>query len=122
MSAGDHLIIKLLVSAITFLNPQYVHKITFEGYKWSKLYIFQVMVKKLELEIEALKRELAMHDTLTNRSQIIYEPLSEQQRYDIMSQVSNYVEGNQDEIDVSMIVSLYKLNINISAHCCIQRG
>ena len=62
------------------------------------------MVKKLEAEISSLKRELAMHDTLTNRSQITYDPLSEQQRYEIKQQVRNYLDGNLDEIDVSILV------------------
>ena len=67
------------------------------------------MVKKLEKEISSLKRELTMHDTLTNRSQITYEPLSEQQRYEIKQQVRQYIEGSLDEIDVSFF-SLYYLN------------
>lgn len=60
-----------------------------------------VMVKELQFEIQALKRELAMHDTLTNRSQISYDPLSEQQRYEIRQQVRQYLDGQLDEIDVS---------------------
>ncbi len=60
------------------------------------------MVKKLEKEILSLKRELAMHDTLTNRSQINYEPLSEQQRFDIQQQAHRYLEGKLDEMDVSL--------------------
>ena len=59
------------------------------------------MVKKLEKEITSLKKELAMHDTLTNRTQISYDPLSEQQRYEIQQQVRQYSEGTMDEIDVS---------------------
>ena len=59
------------------------------------------MVRKLEQEISYLKYELAMHDTLNNRSQISYEPLSEQQRYEIKQQVRAYLDSRLDELDVS---------------------
>ncbi|KAL3854393.1 hypothetical protein ACJMK2_013664 [Sinanodonta woodiana] len=59
-----------------------------------------VLVKKLQKEIMHLKNELAMHDTLTNRSQVVYDPLSEQQKYEIKQQVRRYLEGNLDEIDI----------------------
>lgn len=59
-----------------------------------------IMVKKLEGEIGALKRELAMHDTLTNRSHISYEPLSEQQGYEIQQQVRQYLQAELDEVDI----------------------
>lgn len=63
----------------------------------------QIMVKNLEKEISALKRELAMHDTFASgkRSHVSYEPLSQQQRYEISQQVEQYVNGQLDEIDVS---------------------
>ncbi|XP_060585541.1 kinesin-like protein KIF9 isoform X2 [Ruditapes philippinarum] len=66
----------------------------------NEVYDPAVLVKKLQKEINHLKNELAMHDTLTNRSQITYDPLSEQQKYEIRQQVRRYVEGNLDEIDV----------------------
>jgi len=62
--------------------------------------LLQVMVKNLEKEILLLKRELAMHDTLANRSQVSHEALSEQQRYEIRQQVKAYLDGNADDIDV----------------------
>ncbi|XP_053385895.1 kinesin-like protein KIF9 isoform X1 [Mercenaria mercenaria] len=66
----------------------------------NEVYDPAVLVKKLQKEINHLKNELAMHDTLTNRSQITYDPLSEQQKYEIRQQVRRFVEGNLDEIDV----------------------
>ncbi|KAL4217271.1 Kinesin-like protein kif9 [Mactra antiquata] len=66
----------------------------------NEVYDPAVLVKKLQKEVNHLKNELAMHDTLTNRSQITYDPLSEQQKYEIRQQVRRYVEGNLDEIDV----------------------
>jgi len=59
-----------------------------------------VMVKSLEKELALLKRELAMHDTLANRSQVNYDPLSEQQRYEIRQQARNFVDGKSTEIDI----------------------
>ncbi|XP_006820140.1 kinesin-like protein KIF9 [Saccoglossus kowalevskii] len=59
-----------------------------------------LLVKKLEREIISLKQELAMHDTLTNRSQVSYEPLSDSQLYEIQRQVQRYLEGSLDEIDI----------------------
>ncbi|CAG2197099.1 KIF6_9 [Mytilus edulis] len=59
-----------------------------------------VQCKRLEKEIQHLKHELAMHDTLTNRSHITYDSLSEQQRYEIRQQVRRYLEGHLDEIDI----------------------
>jgi len=59
------------------------------------------MVKNLEKELMMLKRELAMHDTLANRSQVTYDPLSEQQRYEIRQQVRAYLDGKSDDIEVT---------------------
>ncbi|KGL79596.1 Kinesin-like KIF9, partial [Tinamus guttatus] len=58
------------------------------------------MVKTLEKEISYLKRELAMHDSLVNRSLVTYDPLTEIQIADIKSQVLKYLEGSIDEIDI----------------------
>ena len=58
------------------------------------------MVKKLEKDITNLKRELAMHDTLNNRSMVTYEPLSEQQKFEIKQQVRKYINSELDEIDI----------------------
>jgi len=66
-----------------------------------------VLVKKLQKEIQHLKNELAMHDTLTNRSLVTYDPLSEQQRYEIRQQVRRYLEGQVDEIDILNIRQIH---------------
>ena len=68
-----------------------------------RLFIYQVMVKSLEKELSLLKKELLMHDTLANRSQVNYGPLNEQQRKDIHQQVQTYLQGSSDEIEVSML-------------------
>uniref|UniRef100_V9KPI7 Kinesin-like protein KIF9 n=1 Tax=Callorhinchus milii TaxID=7868 RepID=V9KPI7_CALMI len=59
-----------------------------------------ITVKNLEQEIQMLKDELTMHDVLTNRGQISYEVLTENQLKDIRSQVCRFLEGTLDEINV----------------------
>ncbi|XP_039609642.1 kinesin-like protein KIF9 isoform X1 [Polypterus senegalus] len=59
-----------------------------------------LQVKKLEKDILLLKRELTMHDTLNNRSQVPYEALSESQIAEINKQVHKYLEGAIDEIEI----------------------
>jgi len=81
------------------------------------------MVKNLEKELVLLKRELAMHDTLANRSQVSHEPLSEQQRYEIRQQVRAYLDGTGDDIDVRvspvchcLFVAIERYTVKISVH------
>ncbi|XP_065483444.1 kinesin-like protein KIF9 [Caloenas nicobarica] len=57
-------------------------------------------VKALEKEIDLLKQELAMHDSLANRSLVTYEPLTDIQVAEIKSQVDRYLKGAIDEIDI----------------------
>uniref|UniRef100_F7CLD1 Kinesin-like protein n=1 Tax=Callithrix jacchus TaxID=9483 RepID=F7CLD1_CALJA len=58
------------------------------------------MVKNLEKELALLKQELAIHDSLTNRTFVTYDPMDEIQIAEINSQVRRYLEGTLDEIDV----------------------
>ncbi|XP_011794604.1 PREDICTED: kinesin-like protein KIF9 isoform X3 [Colobus angolensis palliatus] len=58
------------------------------------------MVKNLEKELALLKQELAIHDSLTNRTFVTYEPMDEIQIAEINSQVRRYLEGTLDEIDI----------------------
>ncbi|XP_021242030.1 kinesin-like protein KIF9 isoform X2 [Numida meleagris] len=57
-------------------------------------------VKALEKEIRLLKQELAMHDSLVNRSLVTYDPLTDVQVADIRSQIHKYLQGATDEIDI----------------------
>ncbi|XP_074429964.1 kinesin-like protein KIF9 [Larus michahellis] len=57
-------------------------------------------VKALEKEIILLKQELAMHDSLVNRSLVTYDPLTDVQIAEIKSQVHKYLKGDVDEIDI----------------------
>ncbi|OXB63799.1 hypothetical protein ASZ78_016205 [Callipepla squamata] len=57
-------------------------------------------VKSLEKEISLLKQELAMHDSLANRSSVPYDPLTDVQVAEIKSQIHKYLQGATDEIDI----------------------
>uniref|UniRef100_A0A8C3LSN1 Kinesin-like protein n=1 Tax=Chrysolophus pictus TaxID=9089 RepID=A0A8C3LSN1_CHRPC len=57
-------------------------------------------VKTLEKEISLLKQELAMHDSLVNRSLVTYGPLTDVQVAEIKSQIHKYLQGAIDEIDI----------------------
>ncbi|NWR41338.1 KIF9 protein, partial [Regulus satrapa] len=59
----------------------------------------EASVKALEEEILLLKKELYMHDRLTNRS-MNYSPLTAAQRAEIRSQVQKYLRGVIEEIDI----------------------
>ena len=57
-------------------------------------------VKALEnykRENKQLREELAIHDALVNRNGMSYEPLSEQQLYEIENQCRRFVDGTTDE-------------------------
>uniref|UniRef100_G1TLI6 Kinesin-like protein n=1 Tax=Oryctolagus cuniculus TaxID=9986 RepID=G1TLI6_RABIT len=58
------------------------------------------MVKNLEKEVELLKQELAIHDSLANRTLVTYDPMNELQIAEINTQVRRYLEGTLDEIDI----------------------
>ena len=56
--------------------------------------------KQYEDEIQSLKNELAMHDTLTNRGQVVYEPLSESQQSELKRQIKKYIAGEIAEMEI----------------------
>uniref|UniRef100_A0A8C7PXA7 Kinesin-like protein n=1 Tax=Oncorhynchus mykiss TaxID=8022 RepID=A0A8C7PXA7_ONCMY len=58
-----------------------------------------LQVRKLEKEIQLLKQELSIHNTLANRMGMSYDTLSETQVAEIQSQVRRYLEGSLDEIN-----------------------
>lgn len=63
----------------------------------------ELQVKIFRQEISSLKMELAMHDTLNNRTQVSYEPITEQQRYFMKQQMQKYLDGLLEEIDIQSI-------------------
>ncbi|XP_013225759.2 kinesin-like protein KIF9 isoform X1 [Columba livia] len=66
----------------------------------NKTYNQEGVVKALEKEIDLLRQELAMHDSLANRSSVTYGPLTDTQVAEIKSQVHRYLQGAIDEIDI----------------------
>nr|XP_029517238.1 kinesin-like protein KIF9 [Oncorhynchus nerka] len=62
-----------------------------------------LQVRKLEKEIQLLKQELSIHNTLANRMGMAYDTLSETQVAEIQSQVRRYLEGSLDEINILSI-------------------
>lgn len=47
-----------------------------------------------------MRKELAMYDTLTNRNQVNYEPLSDIQVRDVRMQVRKYLDSDATDIEV----------------------
>ena len=65
------------------------------------------MIKQLEQELFWLKKELAMHDALTNRPQVSYDPPTEVQRFEILRQAKQFLDGQVNEIEVSLFLSSF---------------
>ena len=59
------------------------------------------MVKQLQLEVNALRRELAMKDALSNRQPERYEPLTDQQRKELEKSVRKFIEDSSDPLEIS---------------------
>lgn len=59
------------------------------------------MMQKLDSEVKILRQELAMHDTLANRRNQSYEPLSEHQLFEIENQCRRFIEGSIDDLEIS---------------------
>ncbi|KAJ3342187.1 Kinesin-like protein kif9 [Gonapodya sp. JEL0774] len=58
------------------------------------------LIKKYEKEVKDLRQELSMHDTLANRSHVQYEPLTESQKYELQKQVKNYLDHDNEDLEV----------------------
>ncbi|XP_063683098.1 kinesin-like protein KIF9 isoform X2 [Bolinopsis microptera] len=59
-----------------------------------------LLVKEYEQEIKSLKMELAMHDTLANRSNVSYETYTESQQYDLQQMIRRYISGSLTDIEI----------------------
>ncbi|XP_056219631.1 kinesin-like protein KIF9 isoform X2 [Seriola aureovittata] len=62
-----------------------------------------LQIKKLQKEVQMLKEELSIYNTLVRRPSITYEPLSEAQLAEINSQVQRYLDGSLKEISITSI-------------------
>mmetsp|Transcript_12708 Transcript_12708/g.19993 ORF Transcript_12708/g.19993 Transcript_12708/m.19993 type:complete len:403 (+) Transcript_12708:2-1210(+) len=59
-----------------------------------------LLVKKYEQEIKELKQELAMHDALSGRNRVQYDPYSEEQRYNLAQTIRSYLKGEVEDLEV----------------------
>lgn len=62
-----------------------------------------LLVRQYEREIKELKQELAMHDALSGRSNVQYEPYSEEQRFELGQQIRKYVNGEVEELELNNV-------------------
>lgn len=60
----------------------------------------KALVRKYEKEIRVLKQELAMHDTLANRSHVQYESFTESQRFELQKQLRHFLEHDGVDFEV----------------------
>uniref|UniRef100_A0A8C1EY11 Kinesin-like protein n=1 Tax=Cyprinus carpio carpio TaxID=630221 RepID=A0A8C1EY11_CYPCA len=68
-----------------------------------------LQVRRLEKEIQFLKEELSMCNTLTNRVGVSNEILSERQVEEVRSQVQRYLSGLLDEIPIVSITQIQEV-------------
>ena len=68
------------------------------------------LIKRYAIEIQDLKRELAMHDSLAARSRVAYEPYNDAQRTDLLVRLQAFLEaGDADEIQVESVRQMKEL-------------
>lgn len=80
------------------------------------------LVERYKREIKDLKQELAMHDTLTNRSRVVYEQYTPDQQYQIQLITEKFLDGEVDDIEIeslrqvrevfNQVRNIYKKNVN----------
>lgn len=67
------------------------------------------LIKKYEREIRDLKAELAMHDTLTGRGRISYEPYSPEQQYEQQVLAQKFLNNEIDDMNIESIRQVKEL-------------
>eukprot|EP00340_Litonotus_pictus_P000680 CAMPEP_0170523966 /NCGR_PEP_ID=MMETSP0209-20121228/9427_1 /TAXON_ID=665100 ORGANISM="Litonotus pictus, Strain P1" /NCGR_SAMPLE_ID=MMETSP0209 /ASSEMBLY_ACC=CAM_ASM_000301 /LENGTH=714 /DNA_ID=CAMNT_0010812411 /DNA_START=79 /DNA_END=2223 /DNA_ORIENTATION=- len=60
-------------------------------------------LKNYGKEIKELKQELAMHNTLSNRGRINYEPYSEKERANLQGIAHNFLIGKEEDIEFDSV-------------------
>jgi len=68
----------------------------------------QLLIRKYERMIKDLKQELAMHDTLAGRSRVQYEDYSPDEQRELEQKVSQYLDGEVQEIEVNSLRVVYE--------------
>ncbi|CEL95636.1 unnamed protein product [Vitrella brassicaformis CCMP3155] len=69
----------------------------------------QQLIRKYEREIRDLKQELAMHDILSGRSQMSYEPYTPEEQREIEKAAEQYFEGEVADVDITSIKQVREL-------------
>ena len=62
-----------------------------------------VLLKNYAKEIKELKQELAMHNTLTNRGRINYDPYSPDEQFALQIEAKNFLTGNHEEVEFDSV-------------------
>ena len=65
---------------------------------------FQQLVHQYEEQIKALKLELSMHDTVSQRGTVSYDPLGDEEKEEIAKQVNMFIDGVIPDIQVIIII------------------
>lgn len=68
-----------------------------------------LMLKKCQRQIRELKQELAMHDSLANRSNVQYDDFTPEQRQEAYGQVEAYMKGSLTEIKIVNVRQIQEL-------------
>ena len=68
-----------------------------------------LLIKKYEKEVKELKQELAMHDTLTNRGRVTYEPYNAEQQYEQQKVAKDFLDGKIDNIQIDSLRQVREL-------------
>lgn len=71
------------------------------------------LVERYKREARDLRQELAMHDTLANRSRVVYEQYTPDQQYTMQVIAEKYLEGSTDEIELESLRQIKELLIQM---------
>jgi kinesin family protein 6/9 len=63
----------------------------------------QALLKKFSKEIKELKQELAMHNTLTNRGRISYDPYTVNEQFEQQQIAERFLKGESEEIEFESV-------------------
>lgn len=70
-----------------------------------------MLLKKYEKDIAMLKQELSMHNALSSRTHIEYDPYTDEQKYEIQKILKSYLNGAISEIDIVSVRQMRELLI-----------
>ncbi|KAF0695865.1 Aste57867_13385 [Aphanomyces stellatus] len=65
-----------------------------------------ILIKKYEKQIKELKQELTMHDALVERTGVVYDEHTPEQKYELMRMVRAYVDCPTDDDSLLQLTSL----------------